>query len=160
MCARSSIGQSGGLRTQRLQVQVLPGAFLIRRDDCRSVLSERALKGAGNEAEGEGLPQTDFEADPRVAMGPCGQTVDMGADEYYWTRSAAIRKTASGIEISWDCIWCSTLFKVDYADQLSIGMTWNTFPETIDGTGLQRASYLDTTAGATRMRLYRVRALN
>jgi len=90
-------------------------------------------------------------------MGPCGQTVDMGADEYYWTRSATIRKTASGIEISWDCIWCSTLFKVDYAEQLSIGMTWNTFPETINGSGLERASYVDTYAGSQGIRFYRVR---
>jgi hypothetical protein len=35
-------------------------------------------------------------------------------------------------------------------------MTWSTFPGIIDGTGLERASYVDTTAGGLPMRFYRV----
>ncbi len=105
----------------------------------------------------EGLPEADFEGDPRRAMGPEGGIVDMGADEYYWTRSVLARKTPAGIEVSWDCIWGITEYRVDYAEELSMDTTWSTFPGIIDGTGLERASYLDTTAGPEETRFYRVR---
>ena len=46
---------------------------------------------------------------------------------------------------------------VSLADALSLGMTWNTFAQVIDGTGLERASYLDTSAASQQIRFYRVR---
>jgi hypothetical protein len=81
----------------------------------------------------------------------------MGADEYYWTRTVTTTKVANGIQISWECLNGATSYKVDYAGALSAGMTWSTFPETISGSGLERASYVDTGAGSQRMRFYRVR---
>ena len=86
-----------------------------------------------------------------------GEIVDMGADEYYWTKTIAIVKTPGGIEISWDCLPGVRYYRVDYADALGLGMTWNAFPEIIDGFGLERVSYLDTMADQTQMRFYRIR---
>jgi len=80
----------------------------------------------------------------------------MGADEYHWVKTVQLVETPSGMEISWDCVWGITLYRVQYADALSLGMTWNWFPAIVDGTGLQRASYVDTTAGGLVKRFYRV----
>ena len=63
----------------------------------------------------------------------------------------------SGMELSWDCIRGVTDYRVDYADELSMGMTWNTFAGTVDGSGLERVSYIDTTAGNHQIRFYRIR---
>jgi hypothetical protein len=118
-------------------------------------INAAAVVDAGDN-NAEGLPETDFEGDPRVALGPTGSFVDMGADEYYWTGTVSIVGIPDGIEISWDCVWGITHYRVEYADALSEGMTWNTFPEIIDATGLERASYVDTAAGPLQMRFYRV----
>lgn len=80
----------------------------------------------------------------------------MGADEYHWVKTVQVVETPSGTQISWDCVWGINLYRVQYADALSLGMAWNTFPGIVDGTGLQRASYVDTTAGGLAMRFYRV----
>ena len=80
----------------------------------------------------------------------------MGADEYHWAKTVELAEIPSGMEISWDCVWGITLYRVQYADALSLGMAWNTFPGIVDGTGLERAIYVDTTAGSVPMRFYRV----
>lgn len=81
----------------------------------------------------------------------------MGADEYHWAKTIEIVETPAGMEISWDCVWGIRYYEVQYANALSQGMTWYTFPGVIDGEGLERASYLDQTAGGLTMRFYRVR---
>jgi hypothetical protein len=67
-----------------------------------------------------------------------------------------LRRRGDSMEISWDCVWGMNLYRVQYADALSLDMTWNTFPGIVDGTGLERASYPDTSAGGVAMRFYRV----
>ena len=89
----------------------------------------------------------------------------MGADEYHWVKTVLVVETPGGIEISWDCVWHdpqvpeTRLYRVQYANALSLGMTWNTFGYIIDGGGWDRVSYLDTTAGGLTTRIYRVTKL-
>ncbi len=110
---------------------------------------------AGNNSA-QDLPDTDFEDQPRIAVGATGCTVDMGADEYYWTRTIAITEVPEGIQLCWNCIPGVSFYRVQYADALSQQTTWNTFPEIIDGTGLDSVSYTDTTAGSETIRFYRI----
>ncbi len=110
---------------------------------------------AGNNSV-QDLPDTDFEDQPRIAVGATGCIVDMGADEYYWTRTIAITEVAEGIQLSWNCIPGVSFYRVQYADALSHQTTWNTFPQVIDGTGLDCVSYTDTTAGSETIRFNRI----
>jgi len=63
----------------------------------------------------------------------------------------------NGVELSWDHLRGIDKYRLDYADALALPMTWNTFPEIIDGTGLERVSYIDTTASGHDTRFYRVK---
>jgi hypothetical protein len=81
---------------------------------------------------------------------------DMEMNGYYWTGTITITEAPGGVELSWDCIRDVSHYRVQYAHALSQQTTWNTFPEIIDGTGLDSVSYTDTTAGSETIRFYRI----
>jgi len=76
-----------------------------------------------------------------------------------WTKSLTIKKWPDAVELLWCCVCGPKLFEVQYADKLSPDMTWNTFPETIDCSGLEKATYLDLGAADQRARFYRIKAV-
>ncbi len=119
------------------------------------LLREPPCVDTGN-SSAPGIPDMDFEGDPRVATGRYSATVDMGADEYPWTMTVAIVKSGTDIEVSWNAIPAVRYYRVEYADALSFATTW-TPSVRIDALGLDRAIWLDSTVGSLWMRFYRVR---
>jgi hypothetical protein len=63
--------------------------------------------GANN---AQGLPETDFEDDPRIALGPTGSFVDMAAYEYRsWDfKVTEVGKSGGKTQLTWTSRWGDT----------------------------------------------------